>query len=144
MAAAAALRTPAVRRPLLAASALLRTCRHLSSTNPPPPPHHPNPLASELLGLLSTAPSWTPDLAGAVSSSLSSAPASAADVVIPVLRALRNPSLAAPFFLVASSASSPHPLPADAYNAVLPFLSHDLAALEKVLEEMMSGSSSLK
>ncbi|KAL5196623.1 hypothetical protein ABZP36_000135 [Zizania latifolia] len=57
-------------------------------------------------------------------------------VVLAVLHSIRNPSLTAPFFLLASSASSSHPLPADAYNAVLPLLHHDLAALEKDVEEM--------
>lgn len=131
--AAAALWAPAARRQVLVAPTLLRIRRYLSTT--PPPPHHPNTVATELLRLLSAAPSWTPDLAGAVSSSVSTASASAGDAVITVLRSLKNPSLAAPFFL-ASSSASPHPLPADAYNAVLPFLFHDLAAMEEVLEEM--------
>lgn len=134
--AAAALRTPATRRPLLAPLSILRTPtpRHLSSSSPPSQP--PSSPAGELLRLLSAAPTWTPDLARAVSSTFSASPT--ADVVISVLRSIRNPSLAAPFFLLASSssASAPHPLPADAYHAVLPFLHHDLAALEKVLEEM--------
>ncbi|KAG8100198.1 hypothetical protein GUJ93_ZPchr0013g37237 [Zizania palustris] len=132
MAAAAALQMLATRNRLLAAFSIVRTHVPRLLFTSVPPTQNPSCPAGELLRLLSAALSQSPGPPTFPVPSfprpgqMSSSPAS-------------NPSRIPPSPPHSSSSPRPPPPrtpPADAYSTVLPILHHDLAALEKVLEEM--------